>query len=201
MILITKIFHTCMLFVLLSTFLLGQTNQRDLFTDPRDGQTYNTIKIGEQVWFAQNLNYATEKGNWLAQSDSAGLQFGRFYNWAAAKEAIPAGWHLPSKQEFEILAATLGVPDLPNRDDLYPLLIEGGISGFNVQLTGSHNQAYGRTRGRTAEFWSSEEGWKTKIIPFQENPWRLSVRAPNYINIGHGADSNYGFNVRCVRDK
>ena len=200
MILIKKIFHTYIFLVLLLTFILGQSNQRGLFTDPRDGQMYNTIKFGEQVWFAQNLNYATEKGNWPAQGDSAGMQFGRFYNWAAAKEAIPAGWHLPSKQEFEILAATLGVADLPNQDDLYPLLIEGGISEFNVQLTGSHNQAYGRARGRTAEFWGSEEGWASRIIPFQENPWRLSVRAPNYVTISQAADSKFGFNVRCVKD-
>lgn len=199
MILITKIFYTCIFFMLLSTLLWGQTYQRGLFTDSRDGQAYSSVKIGDQVWLAQNLNYATEKGSWPVQSDSAGMQFGRFYTWESAKEAVPVGWHLPSKQEFEILAATLGVTDLPNRDDLYPLLIEGGISGFNIHLTGSHNEAYSK-RGQTASFWSSEEGWLSRIIPFLENPWRLSVRAPNYVNIGSGADSDYGFNVRCIRD-
>lgn len=200
MLLIKKIFYTCLFFMLLSTLLWGQTYQRGLFTDSRDGQTYSTVKIGDQVWLAQNLNYATEEGSWPVQGDSAGMQFGRFYTWEAAKKAVPAGWHLPSKQEFEKLAATLGVTDLPNWDDLYPLLIEGGISGFNVQLTGSHNEAYGR-RGQTASFWSSDEWWFTSLIPIWETPWRLSVHAPNYINIGHGADSYFGFNVRCVRDE
>lgn len=199
MIPVKKISYVCLLFVISTISLFGQTYQKDTFTDPRDGQTYHTVKIGEQVWLAQNLNYATEKGSWPLQGDSAGMQFGRFYTWEAAKEAVPVGWHLPSKQEFEILAATLGVTDLPNWDDLYPLLIEGGISGFNVQLTGSHNEAYSK-RGQTASFWSSEEGWLSKIIPFLQNPFRLSIRAPNYVNIGSGADSNYGFNVRCIRD-
>jgi uncharacterized protein (TIGR02145 family) len=200
MILIKKTFYTCLLYVFLSTLLWGQTYQKGLFTDSRDGHTYSTVKIGDQVWLAQNLNYDTEKGSWTVPGDSAGMQFGRFYTWEAAKEAISAGWHLPSKQEFEKLAASLGVTDLPNWDDLYPLLIKGGSSGFNVQLTGSHMGGYGR-RGQTASFWSSEEGWMSKLNPFSEHPWRLSVRAPNYINIGQGAESDYGFNVRCIRDE
>jgi len=171
------------------------------FTDSRDGQTYSTVKIGDQVWLAQNLNYVTDNGSWPVPGDPTGTQLGRFYTWEAAKEAVPAGWHLPSKIEFEKLTATLGVTDLPNWNDLYPLLIEGGISGFNVQLLGSHNQSYQR-RGRGVSFWSSEEGWMTKLIPFSAiRPYRLSIRAPNYVNIGQGAESYLGFNVRCVRDE
>ena len=200
MILINRKLYICPLLVLLSTCLFGQTNRTGVFKDSRDGQTYKTVTIGDQVWLAQNLNYATENGSWTVPGDPTGMQFGRYYTWEAAKEAVPAGWHLPSKKEFEKLAASLGVTDLPNWDDLYPLLIEGGISGFNVQLTGSHNEVYIK-RGQAASFWSSEEGWYSKIIPFSKHPWRLSIRAPNYVNIGQGADSNVGFNVRCIRDE
>ena len=135
------------------------------FTDSRDGQTYSTVKIGDQVWLAQNLNYVTENGSWPVPGDPTGTQLGRFYTWEAAKEAVPAGWHLPSNNEFEKLAATLGVTDLPNWNDLYPLLIEGGISGFNVQLIGSHNQSY-QIRGRGSFFLEFRRGVDDQINPF-----------------------------------
>jgi len=195
-----KIIYTCLFFIIPSALIWGQTYTAGSFTDTRDGQTYKTVKIGNQVWMAQNLNYAIAEESWTLPDDSDGKNYGRFYTWEAAKKAVPPGWHLPTKEEFEILAANLGVTELPNWDDLYPLLIEGGATGFNAQLTGSHNEEYGK-QGKFASFWSSEEKWTSKVNPFMEYPWCLVLRVPNYINIGKGAESYEGFNVRCIKDK
>lgn len=46
------------LFIILFTFTLSSCNaQKNEFTDKRDGKTYKTILIGNNVWMAENLNF------------------------------------------------------------------------------------------------------------------------------------------------
>jgi PKD repeat protein len=78
------------------------------FTDPRDGQTYQTVEIGSQTWMAENLNYETSN-SWTYNNDPGyGNIYGRLYNWEAALSACPSGWHLPDKDEFNTLIVFLG---------------------------------------------------------------------------------------------
>jgi len=91
------------------------------FTDERDGKTYKYAEIGEQVWMAENLNYAGENGigkcydNKEANCDT----YGRLYNWPTAMGGLassvksvqgicPAGWHLPSDAEWTALTDFAG---------------------------------------------------------------------------------------------
>nr|WP_290958297.1 FISUMP domain-containing protein [Fibrobacter sp.] len=80
---------TAAIVLIAMTSIFTACGDSDTFTDPRDGQKYKTVKIGEKVWMADELKY---KGN-----DS--------YTWDEALAACPEGWHLPSKSEIETVVA------------------------------------------------------------------------------------------------
>ena len=104
-----------------------QAVRKETFTDSRDGNKYKIVKIGEQIWMAENLNYAATAGCMCND------EYGRLYSWAAAKEACPPGWHLPSDAEWDVLVKYVD-PDWTSNDE------KGNVSGFHLKAKDSWSE-------------------------------------------------------------
>ena len=95
---------------------LNPVTPYDSIVDNRDGQVYKTVKIGEQVWMAQNLNYIDtakaifKDSSWCYDNNPRNCALaGRLYTWTVAKDSLcPEGYHLPDTTEWNTLFASVG---------------------------------------------------------------------------------------------
>ena len=95
--------------ILTICYLTNYSQDPGKFTDPRDGKTYKSVKIGNQIWMAENLAYKASSGCWVYNDDQSNVaKYGYLYNWATAKTVCPTGWHLPSDNEWTTLVNNLG---------------------------------------------------------------------------------------------
>jgi hypothetical protein len=89
--------------------------EKGSFTDTRDGKVYKTVKIGNQIWMAENLNYEAEGSKCYDNNPANGQKYGRLYDWETAKKACPPGWHLPSDAEWQELVDFAGGKEIAGK--------------------------------------------------------------------------------------
>ena len=163
------------------------------FTDIRDGKKYRAVKIGKQVWMAQNLAYKpAERKYWTYQNDETYVpKYGYLYTWETAKTVCPIGWHLPNKDDFYELFKYLG----GNDTIVFTELLPRGNSGFSSLTIGLRLGINFTQPATGTAFWSSTENGKKRSWGLTVG--RLEPRA--YVDDGWFKDS--GLPVRCIRNK
>ena len=127
-----------MVFVLVMGCVIDPVPEFGEMIDERDGQTYQTVTLGDQTWLGQNLNYETDNNSWCYDDDPENCEtFGRLYDWEAAMTACPDGWHLASDEEWIALVKYLDPGSDPNA------LPESDIAGGMLKATGTMEEGTG----------------------------------------------------------
>lgn len=177
-----------------------------ILIDPRDGQIYDTVKIGNQWWMAENLNYDAGSGSSCYDDNSSNCNtYGRLYDWYTACNVCPDGWHLPTKSEWTILFNYLGGIAVAGGK-----MKEIGLSHWNSPNTGATNES-GFTAlpggcwssyllrfnnlGNRAHFWTSSEFLWEGILLATSFSLGYNFAAVSWSN----GDKTYRPSVRCVK--
>jgi uncharacterized protein (TIGR02145 family) len=170
-----------------------------LITDSRDGKVYKTVKIGDQIWLAENLAYKAGSGCWVYSEEQSNVElFGYLYDWAAATNVCPSGWHLPTDEEWIVLTKYAGIDEGTKLKSASGWKNNGnGTDEFGfAALPGGYRDSHGKYLflGGSGRWWSATEGgmggaWYRYATFGYNSLDRLTLNKKN------------GFSVRCVKDK
>lgn len=172
----------------------GKINQEyRFFKDARDDNVYRIVKIGSQMWMAENLRYQTLN---FKCADGDKVKYGCYYGWKVAMSVCPTGWHLPTKEEWETLVEMVGGASAVSktlRSTTGWKKDGGGIDeyGFSAFPAGYNNSGYYDV-GEYAGFWSA-----TEDDSYGAYYWDMYASSAS---LNHDYNTSYGYSVRCLQD-
>jgi uncharacterized protein (TIGR02145 family) len=191
-----------------------------------DGNVYNTVTIGTQVWMVENLKTTrynngdpipnvSDNSAWAALTTGAYCNYnndttnatiyGRLYNWYAINNRLaPDGWHIANDVEWNILTTYLGGVNIAGGK-----LKEIGTNHWKAPNTEATNESGftalpGGYRSNDGIFRGIESGgYKWSSTEDKSAPSYALDRSLSYSDAGvfkSNTNKRYGFSVRCVRD-
>ncbi|MFA6127890.1 MAG: FISUMP domain-containing protein [Bacteroidales bacterium] len=188
--------------------------------DRRDGKYYGTVKIGDQWWMSDNLDYRTNPKMKIPMlqicfAESNGLcdLYGSLYQaeravgyTEAGNNMCPEGWRMPTRADWLKLAEQ--VPPVNGRD----AMLVGGSLGFNAKYTGYADFAFkydsfGRIVDTLYHFYDMTK--KVQFLSLTSRNFFEEHQAHFYMGVQNdfdGVDFRWGnlngyFYARCVKDE
>ncbi len=190
------------------------------------GYDYETVQIGGQCWFAENLRTSTYRnGGTIALWDYEGEvvdpgighytfkdlnpdnvdEFGLLYTWHTTSSVCPSGWHVPLVEEFELLleyASQSGfssnTPEALQSTAYWPSGLGVDVFGFNA-LPGGERTPWGNLASEEFEhgfWWMSDSSEAPMVFHFS-----ISGNASeNVSGIGSCDNPNDAMSIRCIQD-
>ena len=190
-----------------------------------DGNVYNTVTIGTQVWMKENLKVTkyrngdaigtttsdissetSPKYQWAYNGDEGNVAtYGRLYTWYAATDSrglCPTGWHLPTDTEWTTLTDYLG---------------GGSVAGGKMKEAGTtHWSSPNTSADNSSGFTALPGGYRYYFGPFGNigsygywwSATEYNTTSAWYRGLYYGTSDAHrdyyykdnGFSVRCVRD-
>jgi uncharacterized protein (TIGR02145 family) len=189
-----------------------------------DGNVYPTVRVGDQLWMAENLRTTTcsdgaaiplvsDQDVWVTQTaaaytwgrDVAGAaqaeaEYGALYNAYAAAlpcNVCPSGWRVPSQADFQTLLDGQGA-------DAHLKLSDPASWGPDSQATNASGWSARPAGGAGGDTPGSYDFGQYAYF------WSATPNTgdTNFLMVIHGADAGangiaglrYGFSIRCVQD-
>ncbi|MCX6830177.1 MAG: fibrobacter succinogenes major paralogous domain-containing protein [candidate division Zixibacteria bacterium] len=190
-----------------------------------DGNGYQTVTIGTQVWLAENLKVThyrngeaipnvTYDATWSGLTTGAYCEYnndinnvatyGRLYNWYAVSDSrniAPAGCHVPSDAEWQTLVDYLG---------------GGAVAGGKMKETGTTHWSSPNIGATNESGFSGLPGGYRYNYGYYDAVGNVALYCSSTENnssawnrilsyslagVGRGSDNKrYGWSVRCVKD-
>ncbi len=209
------------IFSLLLLSLLSMGSRAQTVTDI-DGNVYNTIAIGTQLWMKENLKVThynnglpipniTDDNTWSLLTTGArayynndslnfSATYGAIYNWYAVPNLCPANWHVPVDNDWIVLRMYLGGTNVAGGKMKsvtgwnFPNMGATNSSGF-TGLPGGDRYDSGpfNYMGFFGHWWSSTANGGSLR-------WAMLLTYDTTLATTYYFNVNSGFAVRCICD-
>jgi uncharacterized protein (TIGR02145 family) len=188
------------------------------------GEEFKTVKIGNQIWMAENLNVdyyrngdpipeVKDDNQWSKLNSGAwcyydndianGKVYGKLYNWYTLKDArglCPIGWHVPGDEEWTTLENYLGGKEVAGgklkSEKVWrsPNIGANNLSGFNGLPGG-----YRLYLGKCNDVGNIGYHWSSSEFGSYTS-WGHQLNSDNSDVYRSYYNKHFGFSVRCIKD-
>jgi uncharacterized protein (TIGR02145 family) len=191
-----------------------------------EGQTYNTVKIGDQCWLKENLNIGTRIDGSQNQTNNSSIEkycynnwesncsiYGGLYQWnemmqystvPGTQGICPAGWHIPTQEDWNSLINYLGDASVAGGK-----MKETGFTHWLPPNSGATNEVgftalgggdRGNYSGNPFEFINYFGTWWSSTQSYFGYPFGYKLESQWDFVYGSDMTSFQGNSVRCIRD-